>query len=456
MKKKMITAVAITVAATAGVGGVCVGQNALKTRAAAKAEQAVSSQTEEQDASGDGIALVSTQAEENENEIRRNAFIPDSTEVSKEETVFVTANADGSVKEVSVSDWLRNSGGMTGALLDKTDLTDIENVKGDETFLKDGRTLVWNTDREDIYYQGSTTRRLPVDMDIRYYLNGAQCNAEELAGKSGHLRMEVSFKNRASVEKMVSGKKTTIYSPFVMVTGMILPSDHFYNVKVDNGKCIGDGSRTLVLGYSMPGLKESLNLPDDTSDILPVSDGFVMEADVTDCEMNGTYTAALTDILSDLDTDSIGNLDELKDAIDKLDDAASELTDGSQELADGTGELRDKYKEFSDGMKQLADGIGQLSSGSRSLQSGLQTYTDGVDTLAGGIESYTSGVSTLGKGVKDYTEGVGTLADGLGTYMDGVDTLGNGVKQYTSGADTLSTRPVRIPWETDCSSTRPE
>ena len=251
MKKKMITAVAITVAATAGVGGVCVGQNALKTRAAAKAEQAVSSQTEEQDASGDGIALVSTQAE----------------------------------------------------LLDKTDLTDIENVKGDETFLKDGRTLVWNTDREDIYYQGSTTRRLPVDMDIRYYLNGAQCNAEELAGKSGHLRMEVSFKNRASVEKMVSGKKTTIYSPFVMVTGMILPSDHFYNVKVDNGKCIGDGSRTLVLGYSMPGLKESLNLPDDTSDILPVSDGFVMEADVTDCEMNGTYTAALTDILSDLGCD---------------------------------------------------------------------------------------------------------------------------------------------------------
>ena len=47
-----------------------------------------------------------------------------------------------------------------------------------------------------------------------------------------------------------------------------------------------------------------------------------MEADVTDCEMNSTFTVALTDIFKDIDLDDVDGLDELKDSMKDLTDAA--------------------------------------------------------------------------------------------------------------------------------------
>ena len=312
--------------------------------------------------------------------------------VSKEETVFATANPDGSVSQVSVSDWLKNSGNTVGALLDKTDLTDIENVKGDETFLKDGRTLVWNMDDEDIYYQGSTTQRLPVDMQVTYYLNGEKIAPAALAGQNGHVRIEVAFTNHAEVKKKINGKMQSLYSPFVTVTGMVLPVENFTNITVDNGKCISDGSRNLVLGYAMPGLKESLGLEDKLADMLPVGEGFAVEADVHDFELAGTYTAALTDLFQDMDPKNIDSLDDLEKSLSQLDDAAMKLLNGAGDLYSGTHQLNEKYQEFADGLTQLTEGIGQLSEGGDTLKSGLKTYTDGVDTLAAGVKEYTAGV----------------------------------------------------------------
>jgi len=73
------------------------------------------------------------------------------TEVSKEETVYVNAQADGTPSEITVSDWLKNSG-ANKEVQDVSQLSDIKNVKGEETFTQNGENLTWNTDTEDIYY----------------------------------------------------------------------------------------------------------------------------------------------------------------------------------------------------------------------------------------------------------------------------------------------------------------
>ena len=64
-------------------------------------------------------------------------------------------------RRFTVSDWLKNSA-SAGDLSDVSDLKDIKNVKGDETFSQNGDKLTWNTDDKDIYYQGTTTKDLPV------------------------------------------------------------------------------------------------------------------------------------------------------------------------------------------------------------------------------------------------------------------------------------------------------
>ena len=117
--------------------------------------------------------------------------------ISKEETVYVNATAEGEIKDITVSDWLKNSGSAEGDVSDVSDLEGIKNVKGDETFTQDGDKVTWNTDSSDIYYQGTSNKELPVDMKIKYYLDDQEITPEELAGKSGHLRMEVSYTNKS-------------------------------------------------------------------------------------------------------------------------------------------------------------------------------------------------------------------------------------------------------------------
>ena len=187
--------------------------------------------------------------------------------VQKEETVYVNTTAAGDVTDVTVSDWLKNSGDSSESeIKDTSDLTDIKNVKGDETFTQDGDNLTWSTDGKDIYYQGKTDKELPVSVSIKYYLDGKEISPDDLAGKTGHLKMEVTYTNTSKTTKKVNGKNAEIYSPFVMVTGMILSTDNFANVTVDNGKVISDGSRNIVVGLGMPGMKDSLDLDSDLAD----------------------------------------------------------------------------------------------------------------------------------------------------------------------------------------------
>ena len=168
--------------------------------------------------------------------------------LQKEETVYVNTTAGGEVTDVTVSDWLKNSGDSSNSeVKDASDLQDIKNVKGDETFTQNGNDLTWSTDGKDIYYQGKTEKNLPVSVGIKYYMDGTEVSPEALAGKTGHLKMEVTYTNTSKTTKTVNGKKTDIYSPFVMVTGMILSTDNFSNITVDNGKVISDGSRNVVV-----------------------------------------------------------------------------------------------------------------------------------------------------------------------------------------------------------------
>ena len=155
---------------------------------------------------------------------------------------------------------------VSGALKDSSSLTDISNVKGNETFSQNGTDMSWNTSGQDIYYQGKTDKKLPVSMKITYKLDGKEIAAKDLPGKSGKVEIHVQYTNNSKQTKTIQGKKETIYTPFVMVTAMILSNDNFSNVEIDNGRVINEGSNNIVVGIGMPGLADSLDLDKDFSD----------------------------------------------------------------------------------------------------------------------------------------------------------------------------------------------
>ena len=363
----------------------------------------------------------------------------DTQDVYKEETVYVNADATGNSDEVTVSDWLKNSGSVSGNLTDESILKEIKNVKGDETFTENGDQLTWNTAGEDIYYQGTTDQELPVSVKLTYFLDGKEVKPDELKGKSGHLKIQVQYTNNEKKTVTVDGKEEEVYTPFIMMTGMILPNETFSNVTIDNGKVISDGSRNIVVGFGMPGLKDSLDLDEETTKEaedkgVTIPENFEMEADVTDFTMSSTFTVALTDLLDDMDMDNIIDVDSLKDSLNELEDAALELVSGSGTLADGAS--------------TLADGVSSYTAGADELNAGIQKYLGSNGELNGSVTEYVNGVGKVVKGVKDYTSGTNALANGVTSYVVGeqkiaagaaqLSQLSKGLEQVQTAVDTLS------------------
>ncbi|MCR5791649.1 MAG: hypothetical protein K6G65_00635 [Lachnospiraceae bacterium] len=344
------------------------------------------------------------------------------SKVSKEETVYAVLDNSGKVEEVIVSDWLKNVSGKED-IKDSSELEDIMNTKGEETFLQEGDDITWKANGKDIYYQGSTTKELPVSMQISYELDGKSVSAKELSGKSGKLTMTIHYENHTKDANNVS-------TPFVMVTGMILPVENFSNVTVDKGYIASEGNNTILVAYGMPGLKESLDLdgisvPDDAKESLDkikekFSDTVTICADVTDFAMKQTYTVASNELFEHFDTDTINSTEDLDKDLDEITDASVKLVDGTSELNDGIETLDDKFGEYKDGVKQLNDGQSDLFDGTLDIKNGVDAYTKNTDLLVSKIGKYTDGVKKVANGTKDYTKYTGQLVDAIGLLNDNV------------------------------------
>lgn len=373
-----------------------------------------------------------------------NGAYANAQKISKDESVYVNADESGATTKITVSNWLKNAG-INGTINDESNLKDIQNVKGDETFTQNGDDVQWSAGSNDIYYQGTTDKELPVGVEIKYELDGKEIAAKDLLGQSGKLKITVSYTNKSKSTQTINGEKQEMYTPFVMATGIILPDDKFSNVEVDDGKIINEGSNNIVVGFGMPGMAESLDLDEDAADKLP--EGFTVTADVTNFSIGNTITFASPSILSDLELDDIDDLDDLENKLEKLVDSSEDLVDGSKKLSNKMGELEDKFDDYQNGEKSLNKGIKDLVNGGTTLKKGVKDYTNGVDTLAKGTQSYVNGAKQITDGnkklyeaVKDMPSSYKEFSDGLQAYTKGVDTLADTktAKQLTDGADAVT------------------
>lgn len=338
----------------------------------------------------------------------------------KDESVYVIADAEGKPQKVIVSDWIKNNAKLD-TIKDKTNLKDIKNVNGDETFkLNPDNMCVWNAKGNDIYYQGTSDSDLPVDLRVSYILDGKAVSPKELAGKSGRVTIRFDYKNKQYETVKINGKKEKIYVPFVMLTGMMLDNEKFSNVEVSNGKVINDGNHTIVAGFALPGMEENLKLDTDK---LNIPDYVEITADVKDFELATTLTVATSDAFADIDFSDIDDaIDDLNAKLTKLTDATDKLIDGSSKLYDGINTLLKKSDKLISGIKSLKAGAKKLSDGAQKLDKGTGKLKKGAKTLD-------NGASSLKKGAAKMQTGISDLASGLGTISANSSTLNSGAKQ---------------------------
>ncbi len=324
-------------------------------------------------------------------------------EVDKDETVYVIADSTGKATSTIVSAWLRNPDGKE-KLTDASDLKDITNVKGDETFTQKGSEITWDAAGSDIYYQGTTSKDTPVTEKITYFLDGKEVSPKEIAGKSGEVKIRFDYTNNEKTKASIAGKEEEINVPFIVVSGMVL-GDNFTNVDVTNGKVISNGAGNMVVGIAMPGLKDSLNIKEeDLSDNISIPDYVEVTADAEDFELD--MTMSIVSSSSSLNVDGAFDFSDLDSKIDDLTDAVDKLSNGSGDLADGLKKLNEKMPEFSNGLNDLQNGVRSYTDGAKTLADGISTLKSSSGELISGVDQLKTSVNTLNNGVQTLNKAV--------------------------------------------------
>lgn len=299
-------------------------------------------------------------------------------EIGKDESVYLISDANGKVYNTIVSDHLTNKD-KADTLEDQSNLKDIKNVKGDEEFTQDGDKLTWKAGGNDIYYQGTTDEEAPVSQKVTYYLDGEEIAPEDLAGKSGKVTIHFDYTNNSSYKETINGKEVEVKVPFAAVTAMVL-DDSFTNVKVKNGKVQSNGDNNIIIGYALPGIKESLNVEDsDFVDDLELPEDFEVTADVKDFKLDTAMTIVMN--AGSMVSMEKGDSSSLDDMIDELSDASTQLKDGSSDLAKGIDTLQSSLADYASGMSELYSKSGDLASGVNTLNSSAATISQGIQTL---------------------------------------------------------------------------
>ena len=319
-------------------------------------------------------------------------------DVDKDETVYVFAKANGDVDNILVNETLKNRD-KSATIEDTTDLKDIVNVKGDETFTQNGNKITWDAAGNEISYQGTTDRQLPVTVKATYYLDGNEISPEDLAGKSGKVKIRLDYTSNEKVTKEVNGKDEDISVPFVAVSGMVL-GDNFTNIQVTNGKYLAQGESNIVVGYAVPGLDSGVK--DAAKDLdTEIPDYVEVSADVTDFSLDMTVTM----LVNGSEMDYSGDLD-----LTDLDDLTEALSSAGDQLADGSGELSDGAGQVSEGAGTLASKMGDLTSGAGSLKAGMESLSSSSGDLS-------NGVAVIDQSAQSIANGINTLDTAVNTKM---------------------------------------
>ena len=280
---------------------------------------------------------------------------------SKSETVYSNLDSNGKAYKTIVSTQLTNED-KSDEITDISNLLNIENTNGDETFKKEGNQIVWDSNGNNIYYKGESDKQLPVECKITYELNGEEISAEELKGKSGNVKIKINYTNNEKHVVSINGKQVTMYTPFIIVAGTKIDNAKNKNIQITNGKIVDNGESTLAVGIAMPGMQENIGISKSKIDI-PEEIEISMETE--DFEM-GNIIAVVA--VKGMDEDLTSDLNSMYSQINELANASNKILAGANQLKEGTSELVS-------GVDQLKDGTGAAYAGSKQIKNEVEEST---------------------------------------------------------------------------------
>lgn len=402
--------------------------------------------------------------------------------LNKEETVYAKLNSDGTTKNIVVNEHLINKEGKQ-ELVDYSDLENIINTNSHHTFSKDQTKLTWQSNGNSIFYQGTSTKELPVSATITYTLEGRKVSLEELIGKKGHVKIEIKYKNKLKFLHKINGKTEEIYTPFLVVMGTVFNNDSVSNLEIENGRVIDNGNKSIVVGLSSPGLYESFDLME-----LKNFDTITIQLNTEKFELPTIYSIMTPKLLEKSDISLLDKMSELYENVEKLQDSMNTIEDSSKKIVNGMETISLGSKEISKNLNLVFENLEKIKNGNLDLDKSLNliiatlektkesiknnpeleqvakliegnkqllaiqpdtqlaltnealekcyenlSNTTMLDTLLISLKKLESGASLLANGTKSLYNGVAVLNEKMGELAYGAKTLNKGMNDFNDG-----------------------
>lgn len=349
---------------------------------------------------------------------------------SKDEVVYAALNANGEQNEIYVVNTLDVA--KPGEILDFGNYRSIKNLTDLSELVQEDGTVKIQAPEGKFYYQGNMKddAQLPWNFAISYKLNGEEAAPSELAGKSGHLTINIDTAANETVDPV-------FYDNYVLQVSLLLPN-RYDNIEASGGMIANAGKNKQITFTVLPGQNKSLEV----------------QADVENFELQGIEIAAVPSSLP-FDTAQMEDMTEdmstLSDAIGELHRGVADLKEGVSQLNNGGTQLQEGSQQFQKGMNQIGNSSSDIVGASSSIREALvkisQSLTgnpsakdltslnelpDGLRKLANGLTESANGLSSL---QKNYSQAYSSLASAIEGIPAGKLTDGEVAALRGSGAD---------------------
>lgn len=300
---------------------------------------------------------------------------------SKEEVVYITTQADGAAEHVDVVNIFPG-----GSVTDYGDYSSVKMLTTTDEIRQNGDQITFSSSADKVYYQGTMEDpEIPWNISIRYYLDGQEYTAEEVAGQSGALEIRISITENTACKGSYFDEYA-LQATFALDTGLC---DH---IKAEGATEANVGSDKQLIYTVLPGkgLETSIY------------------ADVRDFEMDAV---AINGMKLNLNVDI--DEEELTEKVADLMEATAQLDDGASSLSKGTEELKTGSASLDTGISSLQSGITELDTGITTLQNGMNTVQNGLTALNGQSATLKNGSAQVQSGIRDLSAGISSLESSL-------------------------------------------
>ncbi len=352
---------------------------------------------------------------------------------TKNETVYVSLNTDGSVRKINTVNWL-NAPGLNDhkedtelsdneiKFIDYGEYAEVKNMLNGAEPEIEGNKIIWNADSFEsgnLFYQGATSKEIPVNIDIKYYLDGKEMSGEDIAGKSGSLKIKINVKNKLKKENSVFYKdyqgnsrqsEEDCYTPLMVQLSIKADVTRFKNIQADGATKVLTGKIINISFADFP---------------FPESD-FTVEMSGEDIQLEPISIIAIPSEIP-----ITADLEESKESLLEFDKGLIEMSDGSEGIIEGSEKLND-------GLNKLKNGSGELVSAISEINHGLYVLSESNDDISSGFQEIGSGLNEFTQKSGEIINAVQQLSSNLGSIKSGMEQSAGGASGLAQGIDSVS------------------